>query len=286
MGATFLTDHHAIYRKAGIKSLMSFGRDEDDVMRQRFNRPTSRMECIQMNSADLADSLTDSRKGKKLVLWLDFMSPAERRSQLQEIELLCSKLELGDIVRITLNADFRRFGKFDEQERKSHATVQHMAASKLKRQLYEYLPAKLELISETDLPLVLANSVSVAFERGLKNRDLLASPLLTTTYADGDRMVTVAVRIGRPSEQKLPEAIRTWEHRSKSWDDIRYIDVPDLSLREKYHIDGKLANSAAKILASLPFKPKDARAANELLAAISSYRDLHRYYPAFHHFEG
>jgi len=62
------------------------------------------------------------------------------------------------------------------------------------------------------------------------------------------------------------------------------IDVPDLSLREKYLIDRR-AGSAAKVLKSLPFRPDDPTSAAEMEYSIESYIALRRYYPTFHHID-
>jgi hypothetical protein len=61
------------------------------------------------------------------------------------------------------------------------------------------------------------------------------------------------------------------------------IEVPDLSLREKYFIDRRLNDSSSKILNDLPFKPADASAAEDLHRAIENYKIFHRYYPGFQH---
>jgi len=83
IGATFLHDHHEVYRRVGVEKLISFGRDEDDIRRQSFNRPAAPMECLCMDSSELPDQLDDCVGSKKKVIWLDYMSYKDRRVQLQ-----------------------------------------------------------------------------------------------------------------------------------------------------------------------------------------------------------
>ncbi|MER8896076.1 O-methyltransferase [Mesorhizobium sp. M0676] len=286
MGATFLHDHHSVYRRIGIEKLFSFGRDADDIKRQMFNRPNDRMICSQMDSSDLHMHLDELRDGGSVVIWLDFMSSKERRSQLQQAEQILSRLDPGDLFRITLNAEYRKFGKYDENEKKKYPNLAAMAADKLKRQIKEYLPSVLESIGPRDLAPLLAGAVKMAAERALKHRpEIKIVPVLATSYADGDRMLTVTCAVRARTEGRLPDAYRNWKHISKDWNKIQMIDVPDLSLREKYFIDRRIKHSPVRIMSSLPFGPSDNILAMDMKAAVESYRLLHRYYPTFYNFD-
>jgi len=286
MGAKFLHDHHSIYRRIGIDSLVSFDRESDDIKRQNFNRPTGKMKCLEMDSADLPGQLDELRGDKSVIIWLDFTSPKDRRVQLQQSEEVLKRLHPGDMLRVTMNSEYRKFGKYDSDAEKKFPDLQSMVAAKLSKQIPEYLPASLTRLEEIDVPRVLSCSLGMAADRAVKYRDdICIVPILSTTYADGDRMLTAACVV-RPIEEKtLPDSLRGWRHRSKTWEDVVNIDVPDFSMREKQHIDRRLNYSPAKILQSLPFRPESAGAADLLKKGIENYKRFHRYYPAFHHVE-
>lgn len=286
MGAKFLHDHHSVYRKIGIDSLVSFDRDSDDIKRQLFNRPIDKMKCIELDSADLPGQLDELRGKKNAIVWLDFTKPNERRVQLQQSEETIRRLEPGDVLRVTFNADYRSFGKFNDIEKTRYASLQEMAGAKLSEQIPEYLPAKLRTLKQSEVPSVLADALGMAAERTLKHRqDIRVVPILSTTYADNARMATAACVIRPANEKILPECLKGWKFRSKKWSDVLDINVPDLSMREKQHIDRRINSSPARILSSLPFKPHDIEAAEELKQAIGNYKLFHRYYPAFHHID-
>jgi len=286
MGAKFLHDHHSVYRRVGIDNLISFDRDGDDIKRQKFNRPTSRMTCLELDSADLPDQIDELRGDKNVAVWLDFTSPGHRRVQLQQSEEILKRLIPDDVFRITLNADYKSFGKYDDNEKKKYASVQNMAAKKLAGQIGEYLPANLNSLSKPEFPAVLANAVSQAASNALKYRDEIKFvPMLSTTYADGSPMVTVACVVRPNDEAALPECLRDWKYRSKSWNDVLTINVPDLSIREKHFLDRKIGEPPSRIVRGLPFLPDDPDSAEEMKETIKNYKKFHRFYPAFHHIE-
>jgi len=243
------------------------------------------MICEPMDSSELRSQLVELRGDANVVVWLDFMSSKERRVQLQQVEQVLGKLEPGDLFRVTLNAEYRKFGKFDEAQQRQFSNVAAMVGYKLKKQIGEYLPSDINSVEPNRLPALLVGAVQRAADRALKHRaDIEIIPVLSTSYADGDRMVTVACAV-RSKGDKLPEAVRRWKHRSKDWTQLVNINVPDLSLREKYFIDRRIKKTPSKIVLSLPFCPPDRQAAEPLLSAVKSYRLLHRYYPTFYNFD-
>lgn len=286
MGAKFLYDHHAVYRRTGIEELVSFDRNDQEIKRQEFNRPTNTMKCLTLDSANLAGDLDDMRTEKRVIIWLDFMSPRERRSQLQQTEDVLQRLQVGDLFRVTLNASYGTLGRYEKAEKTRYKSEQEWAAAELINQIEEYLPGDLELLTAQHLPAVLAGSIERAADRAKKFRsDVVFVPVLSTAYRDKQRMITVACAVRPSDEQNLPDSLGKWKFRSKGWDDILNITVPELSIREKQVIDRKLDSSTKDIFEGLPFAPQEKKAKKELERAINSYKKLHRYYPEFQHIE-
>jgi hypothetical protein len=195
---TFLPDHHVVYRRLGIDQLISFGNNSDDVKRQEPNRPTDTMKCETMDSKELSGDLSEMRGDRSVVLWLDYMFPEQRREQLQEVETILQQLKPGDLLRVTINAEYQTFGGY-EPENDLFDSLEATAAAKLHEQLGEYLPAKLTSLSAAEFPKVLAGAVQLAAERSRKHsRNVKIVPILSTSYADGHRMVTAACVIREP----------------------------------------------------------------------------------------
>lgn len=286
MGAKFLHDHHSVHRRIGIENLVSFGNDEDEVKRQKFNRPTNKMKCLFMDSSDLPDCLDEIRGRKNAIVWLDFTSPDERRSQFQQSEEVLRRLKAGDLLRVTFNANYGSFGVLTDDEKKEYGDIETMAAAKLTKQIEEFLPANLKKLKTSKFPAVLAKSMEKVAERAVEyNDDVQIVPVLSTTYADGSRMVTVACAVRPADEKKLPKSLGGWKLKSDDWDDLVKIDVPDLSMREKHHIDRRITSTPQKILRSIPYRSTEKAKEAVLLKDIDSYRTFHRYYPAFFHID-
>ena len=117
MGGKHLSDHLAIYRRAGITNLYAFDYDPDIADRQRFNVPFDGVRCENHPSVELPprlEDILDGTEAKNIIVWLDFTAP-EHYKQLREIEALVTKLQVGDVLRVTMNIDFARLDKSETQ---------------------------------------------------------------------------------------------------------------------------------------------------------------------------
>ena len=289
MGGRHLVDHHAIYNKLGIEALFSFDLDANEVERQRFNRPTGKTICIQMNSSDLPAQIDEifhifPRK-KNVIVWLDYTN-INRRAQFQETVQTLIRLRHGDIFRITLNADIRNLGRKNEWKEKGAVGPAEYRLEKLHAEISEYLPTNITKILDPDLPGVLARCLGLAADAAQSQRPALCfTPVLITSYSDGTRMLTVTCAVSESEkEEKFPSShFGRWQFACRGWADLQMIYAPILSLREQYRLDTNTHRGAKKMLSSFKFLP----AADEptSLQALESYRLFHRYYPTFRNIE-
>jgi hypothetical protein len=199
MGGRHLVDHRAVYSKLGIKALFSFDEKANEVARQKFNRPTGDMVCVEMHSASLPSEIDTifqrfPRK-RNVIAWLDYTS-AERRAQFQEAIQTLVRLKHGDIFRITLNADVRSLNKADEWKDKGFATPGEYRVNRLRGQISEYLATDVTAISDTNFPNVLAECLELATDAAeTLQPNLKFTPVLITSYKDGTRMLTVTCAV-------------------------------------------------------------------------------------------
>jgi hypothetical protein len=278
MGGKHLVDHEAVYRRVGIKSLYSFDGDKVIVERQQCNKPVANAVCSEMMSGSLAgeiDEILAEFEAESLVIWLDYTRPTERLSQLQELTACLGKAQSGDVIRITMNADERTL-RGDWQ--KEFATPALYRAHRLRLQIGEFLNADVQEVAEGALPAVLAGAVELACSIAGEGKRLKFHPVLITSYADGQRMVTVTMLV-LPNGEPLPLGLQDWDFVAKNWNDVVDITAPDLSLREKAIIDRHLSKSPAAIVKAIKFLPADDL--EDARKAVSSYKRLHRFYPTF-----
>ena len=83
------------------------------------------------------------------------------------------------------------------------------------------------------------------------------------------------------SGQIAADAIfQQWPFRSADWDNVYEVNVPDMSPRERQHVNGLIStNDEFHIHEALPFRFDED--ANESLRCLKSYVQHYRRYPSF-----
>jgi hypothetical protein len=286
MGGQHLVDHSAVYRKIGIPNLYAFDSDENTVKRQLFNRPIDMAKCDALHSGSLAGALDGVAAqfpvAKNVIVWLDYTNPHERLTQIQELVEVAKRLQPGDILRVTMNANL---GTLDEWPLKwkeeSFPSPKEYRLARLKTQLGSYVPTDLDGIGENDFAAVLCRCIELAIAKVEGERPKITlRPVLLTSYRDGQRMVTATCLAELREGQGMPDGLRRWRFLPSSWTDLTMIEAPNLSIREKMRIDESLSEEAAEIAKKLGFSLAETK--EKGVAAIHSYQVLHRYYPEFH----
>ena len=117
MAGAYLEDCRLLHQSHRITRMYSFDGNEKVLPRQAVNRPYGFIQCECHRSRDLVDRLDTIRTAlaapeTNLIIWLDYTSPKQRKSQLQELETLVPKLIDGDVVRVTFNANRATLGDF------------------------------------------------------------------------------------------------------------------------------------------------------------------------------
>ena len=277
MGGNHLSDHVAIYRRSGIRKLYAFDRDPDVVARQAFNAPFEGVRCSVHTSGELPvrlDSILSDFGADNAILWLDYTEP-KRLEQLQEIETIVSKLVVGDVLRVTVNADFSKLSKREANLKLEERELPEpkKRAALLKLDLGSYLSSDITQLDYTDMAEALAKSIARACRLGCEaaNADIVPVPALITEYRDTTPMLTATVMLTDSNRKAIiPE---TWRYAPTDWNGIERIKAPDLSPRERYALDQLMHQDAEAVSDALGFTvPAD---------DVASYSKYHRFYPAF-----
>lgn len=276
MGGDHLSDHLAIYRRAGIKNLYAFDRNSDVVARQVFNAPFDQVRCVPHESGEIPARLEEILAefgAQRSIIWLDF-TEAKRLSQLKEIEALGKKLQQGDVIRVTFNADFTNLPKLEANLKTAEKSlpIAEKTAALLRIDLGSYLPGKVKSIYPGNINSGLSLAVERALQLGLgEGGEKQAVPALLTEYQDTTRMFTATALITDDDGQ--PAVPASWPYKPADWTDVLKIYAPDLSARERYAIDRLMHKDPDVVSKELLF-PLDA-------GAVGSYARFHRFYPTF-----
>lgn len=290
-GGPFLEDFKLIHSHFGNENLFSIENDDTAFARQQFNLPLSCITCMKKDSAVFVEEFAAQ---KNSIIWLDFADATKTREQLQQVQTLLPKLFVGDIVKITLNANPEVLrGSSEKNSEGKRETVEErnkLRLKKLTERLGDYLPQGIteDQMTAEEYPTVLCAALEFAANKGMESRmaeSLNFQPLASFAYSDSHhQMLTVTGIILPKSDRKAffeKTQLKRWKTSTTTWGGYKLIMVPALTAKEKIFIDRQLPKKSGKeIQKSLKFL-FDKNAAKSL-QIIENYRMYYRYYPNFH----
>lgn len=249
-GGHSLEDFKYIHSRFGLGNMLSIEEDADVYNRQKFNQPHNCIDCLQQSSSQFIDEF---QRTQETIIWLDYMKPKELRKQIEEFQATISKLELLDIIKITVNSHAASY--VPSQEDMKSLELKSARISYLKTVLGDIFPpaeVTVDMMTEKRFPealnLVLKYAANLAM---LGQNDIYFQPLTAFSYADGQQMLTVTgIILERNEKQGFLDKtnIDKWELSNIDWKPPRRINVPDLTIKERLHIDSRLPNSEAKTI--------------------------------------
>lgn len=292
MGAYPLEDHKLVHRMLGLRKLIAFDYDRDIVKRQVFNRPIDTCKCVCYSSGDLVANLdavladAGYADASNLIVWLDYTSPAELGEQIREFVTLLDKLKLGDVVRITVNANASSL--FSPKPQKGVPTmsgeeVRKVRFDKLSERIGDYLPvdAEAEMMTDKLLPAALSRAFGAAALQALPTSGVSTfAPLSIVRYADGQQMLSLTgIVVPRDQEVEMREKLdlASWRFASRDWSEVHLLTVPDLTIRERLFLERAIGTTAVPDLKEhLGF---DFGALEVGEAFLNDYQHYYRFYP-------
>jgi hypothetical protein len=241
-GGPFLEDHKVLHASLRLRNMTSLEKNPEVVKRQEFNRPHSSLTLQEKTSGEF---LNDFDFDEPSVVWFDYTVPKELGIQLAEIELLVRKLSAGDVFKVTLNAAPESLGTPSDG-----TDLREFRLERLLRRANDYSPmgAEIDDVTTKNYPGLLLRCVESAAKKGLETKPrCIVLPLSAFSYADGQQMLTVtAIIIDKIDRVKFYTETRLeyWPFSCKSWADLRSISVPQLSSKERMHVEALLPDTS------------------------------------------
>jgi putative O-methyltransferase len=276
-GGPQMEDFRIIHERLPRLSMFSIEGSGSVIPRQRFNRPHTRVE-IAVEPMYSGDWLAEWEPARPVVIWFDYALKAQRVQQFTEFQKLLRRAPSGSIVRITMNAELPKADPATSEEQF------HI----VEEQFRNLLPTGISAndITAQRFPVVLLGMFHMAADEVLEAAgERRFQPLLLVTYRDTHQMLTVTGLIDTPEqcdELIAEQAIAKWEHSCLNWDTVRTVRMPDLTLKERIHINQLLpqvAPDAGEIQNALGFQLDELEA--ESLAKITDYTKFYRHFPQF-----
>jgi hypothetical protein len=291
MGAYPLEDHKLVHRMIGITRLIAFDDDPNIVARQRFNRPVDSFRAFKMKSgeliAELDQVLQEAECGdpEGLIIWLDYTAPKQLGEQVREFEALLDKVKKGDIVRVTVNAHLPALGDSKGPDGKNIPSDQLRVNrfGKLKERIGDYLPsdAKASDMTPERLPVLIAQAFGKAAAKALPVSGQNAFvPLSVVRYSDGQQMLSMTgMVVPRTQKTDLRNKLdmSSYPFFSDEWKDVHFLEVPDLTLRERLFLERAASTSNCEEVAeNLGFAFSDDM---DIGVFLNNYKEFYRFYP-------
>lgn len=243
MPGPFAEDFKAIYNVLKVRDFIAIENDTDTVRRQRFNWEFDKANFSYRPSDTFVRDL-DTVDCDSLVIWLDYTSPRDIGKQMEEASEVLSKLQSGDIFRVTFNANPAALDDPGDDRLLPDKAIDRRA------KLLSRLGVDIDLTKDSlsygakRFHEVIIHCFQYFANQSFQGSSLELYPFLITTYQDGPhRMVTVAGVIFEEEEwetflketnlEDLHCANCDWETPAIN------IETPSLSDKERLFIDAR-----------------------------------------------
>jgi hypothetical protein len=281
-GSYIFEDFKLLHNNLHITKMTSLEIDDRIYERAKFNRPLSCIEIVNQSCTDYLNEFTHDESN--IIAWLDFVEPSMIGEQFADYCSLLRLAKVGDIVRITLNANPATLDGKDryKDENELRETRLKTLTSRISQYFSEPQP-KPEQITQAGYPLLLLSCLKKAtmtelIDNKFDRRFLL--PLCCNVYSDGQQMLTfTGIILSEHSQQEeIKMRINAPSILFCGWDKLNYIRVPPLSEKELLTINGLLPNEESFVDEcnefSFVFREEQ---------DVIEYSRYYKYYPNFRH---
>jgi len=277
MAGPFSEDFKLMYDRFNFKNFFSYETDENVYKRQAFNIPFTQVHYlnnkISKSIKDFPDiELKDGslKSIEETVLWLDYTGL--EYEFIDDFERAIGNFGIGSVVKITLLA----YAKSLYPLNKELALVLEEREKRLKKRIGEnYFFEDIfqrDNLKDREYPFALFELLKKVSNKALEGSPIKFLPISSYIYQDGMTMLTfTGIIIERDKEELFlsKTGFESWEYGLFHTPEPIKIEVPFLSLKEKYNLD-----------ACLPNPPE-----NELdyfdEESIQSYEKFYKFYPSF-----
>jgi len=282
-GSFLFDDFKLLHNQLGISDMVSLESNVDISKRADFNKP---YKCISIQNSTSTDYISDTLFEKPIIFWLDYTDPAQLGNQFSDFCTLIGKMNVGDIIRVTLNANPSSLFSHDTQMNEDMIYENRLV--KLKERISEYIPSNItnSFMSNDGYPLLLLSCLENAAYKTLSpSQDRQVMLLFASRYADGQQMVTITAIVVDSEEAAktdIKKCLKSLDYVNFDWKRPCCIHVPVLTAKEIFHINSILpTDDPIKTIEdnfSFAFSNN-----NKPRPAIQSYVNYYKHYPNFHH---
>lgn len=281
LGGPYLEDIRLLYEHCPEISMVSVEENPDICKRQDFHLPCGTLNLV---NSDVSSYITQYQsEDKKSIFWLDYTGL--RYTCFEDFITLLRKVTQGSMIKITLRAnpwDYWYFPKKGKQvmPRKYLIEPFRKEFERILGSPSDYPPWKYE-----DFARFVQQMLQMATMEAFPaiSSPLSFHPVSSFYYSDGTWMFTLTGIIWPRNENEVIEnAFNNWEFANLNWGTPRLIDIPNLSTKERLHLQRYLPcndSPGSKLREKLGYLVEEDVPTTE--AALKQYAAFHRYFPYF-----
>ncbi|MDF3300716.1 O-methyltransferase [Streptomyces tropicalis] len=242
-GALEFIDFHLIHRSLNISSMISIESDSNSIDRYLFNRPFKTIEVRPGRSSIVLPDLSWNRLS---IVWLDYTQRLNDEV-INDVALLCGKLQPGSVLFVTLNAHPE--GRINQRREALAANVGE-----------ERIPANVtdESLAVWGLAQTQHTILTDVIIKGLRDREISAEwrQVVNINYADGAKMQTFGGIVIGPGSSVAFDSCRFQEldFVRLLGQDPYLVRVPILTAKERRALEEQLPLSSGDEL-KVPWLP-------------------------------
>lgn len=276
-GGPYLEDFRLFYEFYPEIRMVSIEIDTDTFKRQKFHAPCN-TDQLRLKKIDFKSFLAQyDARDKKSIFWLDYTGLTY--GNFEDFMVLLEKVSENSVVKITLRCEPTDF--ID-----SNSDAEHKKREEFRAMFDEVLPHSSSTPPPTlaEFANLLQEMLQIAAERALPGTgDMMFLPLASFFYKDGVGMFTLTGLVcSRAQRQTIRNVFRDWSLSNLQWRKPRLIDVPNLSTKERLHLQRQLpceSKAGLTLLRGLGYLIDEDR--RKSIAKLQQYADFHRYFPYF-----
>jgi hypothetical protein len=269
LGGPYLEDCRLIYDFYPEIRMVSVEENEETYKRQEFHLPCGTLE---LTPDDMSSFIARYDAGdQKSIFWLDYTRL--EYANFEDFMALLGKLAPKSMLKVTMRAeprDYYKRGRAQEFRKRFEAVMPRPAATP---------PATSE-----DLAYLVQRMLQIASQKALPSATpFVFQPVSSFYYSDGPNMLTLTGLVCQRDEQNTAKAaFRDMQFSNLDWAKPRLIDLPNLSTKERLHVQRLLpygAGAGAALRQSLGYLIDEDLPLTEM--KLQQYADFHRYFPYF-----
>ena len=223
MGGPFLEEYRLLYAAYPRLKLVSIERDEHTHRRQKFHQPCS---GVDLRLGAFREFVRDHKGDQdKCIIWADYTDL--KYEYIDDFMTLLQTVATRSMIKITLKAD----------------PLQYREREKEFREEFDALVRGSEAIPKRRAPFaaMIQGMMLRAAQKALRGQEREFQPVCSSHYGDGVGIYTLTGVVCKKSEQEEIKArFAQWQLRNVDWGPPMCIDVPELTTKERHHLQALL----------------------------------------------